>query len=44
MAEPEIGHPYAAVSSYRVVNTSHHNNVLDDRYMLGEHRAAAFFE
>jgi hypothetical protein len=39
-----LGHPYSEAESYRVLNTSHHNNPLDDSYMLGEHRAAAFFE
>lgn len=39
----QLGHPYGLVSAYRVLNTSHHNNALDDSYMLGEHRAAAFF-
>jgi hypothetical protein len=39
-----LGHPYSQAGSYRVLNTSHHNNPLDDSYMLGEHRAAAFFE
>lgn len=39
-----LGHPYGAVGSFRVLNTSHHNSPLDDSYMLGEHRAAAFFE
>ena len=39
-----LGHPYSAAGSYRILNTSHHNNALDDSYMLGEHRAAAFFE
>ena len=38
-----LGHPYSEAGSYRVLNTSHHNNPLDDSYMLGEHRAAAFF-
>jgi hypothetical protein len=40
----KLGHPYSEAGSYRVLNTSHHNNPLDDGYMLGEHRAAAFFE
>jgi len=39
-----LGHPYGEAGSYRVLNTSHHNNPLDDSYMLGEHRAAAFFD
>ncbi len=39
-----LGNPYGGVGSFRVLNTSHHNNALDDSYMLGEHRAAAFFE
>lgn len=39
-----LGYPYSAVGSFRVLNTSHHNNQLDDGYMLGEHRAAAFFD
>jgi hypothetical protein len=39
-----LGHPYGEAGSYRVLNTSHHNNQLDDSYMLGEHRAAAFFD
>jgi hypothetical protein len=39
-----LGHPYSEVEAYRVLNTSHHNNPRDDSYMLGEHRAAAFFE
>jgi hypothetical protein len=39
-----LGHPYSEEGAYRVLNTSHHNNPLDDGYMLGEHRAAAFFE
>jgi hypothetical protein len=40
----QLGHPYGEAGSYRVLNTSHHNNQLDDNYMLGEHRAAAFFD
>lgn len=39
-----LGHPYGEAGSFRLLNTSHHNNALDDSYMLGEHRAAAFFE
>lgn len=39
-----LGHPYRGVRAFRVLNTSHHNDPLDDGYMLGEHRAAAFFE
>lgn len=39
-----LGHPYGEAGSYRVPNASHHNNQLDDSYMLGEHRAAAFFD
>lgn len=39
-----LGHPYSDEGAYRVLNTSHHNNPFDDGYMLGEHRAAAFFE
>ena len=39
-----MGHPYGVITGFRVLNTSHHNSALDDSYMLGEHRAAAFFE
>jgi hypothetical protein len=39
-----LGHAYGGTGSFRVLNTSHHNNPIDDSYMLGEHRAAAFFE
>lgn len=38
-----LGHPYSEVGEFRVLNTSHHNDPRDDSYMLGEHRAAAFF-